>query len=234
MVYITKEVPSTINEVELAKLPAFECPPGRHLSTREGSGCFMDPPGFPSYFIRSVYTPCGDSPQRGADSVIFGRVLTVAEWPEGETWESNQAKHNKLLRKLYSPPPVASERVQAWARYVAGYFKGGVLPLSGSRNVSDLKFLSLADIKRELDEGGLTLERCRVADYILEHYPDFPRDTLYALCTDPAQCGYGNGNGSWWERLEVKPTPDKCPGGTVRKHPVNNSWCQVCGWEGER
>lgn len=53
---ITKDVPHTINAAELAKLPEAIIPDSYHLSQNEGSGCAMDPPGYPTYFIRHVYT----------------------------------------------------------------------------------------------------------------------------------------------------------------------------------
>ena len=237
---MSKPLPSTINQVELEKLPLFDCPPGQHADRNMGSGCFMDPPGYPTYFIQNVYTESGNYPSRGATAVIFGRVIDVAEWAKGDTWDGRIAKHDKLMRRLYVPPAIDHPRVQAWARSCAAYFGKSVTPTSGSRKVADLLFLRLDDIKRMLDSGELGLERCRVADYILEHFPDFPRDDLYTLCTTSLPHGKGKGgDGTWWEVLEEKPTPATCPGdapkGRPGRHPFNafnGTWCQVCGWPG--
>lgn len=226
---MTTKIPTTINTAELEKLPKAVIAGTHHLSKNMGSGCLMDPPGYPTYYIRHVYTKQGNAPHRGPESVISDRVISVAEWKEGETWESRSAAHKALMRRLYNPLPVDHPRVQAWARACSAYFGGGVIPPSGSRNVGDLYSYKLDVIKKGLDNGSLELEQCRVADYILEHYPDFPRDALYTLCTTRGSHGK-YGEGSWWELLEAKPTPKECPGCFLGPHPCNTSWCQVCGW----
>ena len=35
---------------------------------------------------------------------------------------------------------------------------------------------------------------------------------------------------TWWEQFSECPKPEDCPGGMGQKHPLNGSWCQVCGW----
>jgi hypothetical protein len=61
---------STINLEELRKLPLYRLRPGHHLSDNLGSGCHGDAPGYPSYFIQSVFTSRGDTPRSGPDGVI--------------------------------------------------------------------------------------------------------------------------------------------------------------------
>lgn len=38
------------------------------------------------------------------------------------------------------------------------------------------------------------------------------------------------GVGTWWRTMDNKPLPGTCPGDFKQRHPVNNEWCQFCGW----
>jgi hypothetical protein len=48
---------TTINRSRLESLPLAVLPPTYRLQAGCGNGCYLDPPGFPSYFTRHVYTP---------------------------------------------------------------------------------------------------------------------------------------------------------------------------------
>lgn len=213
------QIPSTINQTQLDKLPTYNIPDTCHLGT-PGMGCHMDPPGYPTYFLRPVYTKHGDSPRRGPDVVLFGRVYSRAEGCVGDD----------NARRFWAPLPIEHPRVQAWAMSVATYFGGGVIPESGSRAVADLKFYGLGTLRTKLADGTLPLERCRVADFILSFYPDFPRERLIVLCTT-----WQPDLGNWWETRDTRPAPQDCPGdGAMGRHPVNHTWCQGCGWNATR
>jgi hypothetical protein len=47
---------STINKDALNRLPIVKLPPTYRLQAGMGNGCFLDPPGYPTYFTQSVYT----------------------------------------------------------------------------------------------------------------------------------------------------------------------------------
>ena len=116
---------STLNPATLSALPLLgQLPQGYHLQRDPGNGCFLDPPGYPTYFTRSVYTPLGNNPQRGPTLVIDSpdgpRVVFTAEteWLKGETHETATARRRALLRGLYAPLPFEHARVQAWVAAV--------------------------------------------------------------------------------------------------------------------
>ncbi len=119
---------STLDPAKLAALPLLgELTRGYHLQRDPGAGCFLDPPGFPSYFTRAVYTASGADPGRGPTTVIDSpegpRVLYTAEtaWLRGETHEAMAARHAAGLRALYRPLPEDHPRVQAWRAAVHGH-----------------------------------------------------------------------------------------------------------------
>lgn len=115
---------TTINETELQKLPVYHLPPGYHLQEDSGNGCAGDPPGFPTYFTRSVYTANGNNPPRGYSMVIErgGNLYGIepANWKNGDTWEKVSAKRDSLMRRLWAPLPLDHPRTQAW---IVGTFK---------------------------------------------------------------------------------------------------------------
>jgi len=63
-----------------------------------------------------------------------------------------------------------------------------------------------------------------IKKYYDQHEPDLE------LIANPPEI-----DGNWWETYDHRPTPEECPGTArwgrpVNPHPVNGSWCQVCGW----
>src|SRR5437879_3457097 len=100
------QLPVTINRAEWEKLPVHKLPPTYRYSDHLGAGCFLDPPGYPSYFVQSVYTSYGNTPRKGATMVLFGRVVQT----EGYKQES----YERLLRRLWNPLPLEHPRTQAW------------------------------------------------------------------------------------------------------------------------
>ena len=127
---------STIDLAELKKLPACELPHTYHLQERPGgNGCFLDPPGFPSYFTRSVYTRHGNNPRKGPEEVIsvseqvvegadgaFRVTRSDKDWRREDTWDTVQARYQGRLRRLYRPLPFEHPRVQAWVAHLFQYF----------------------------------------------------------------------------------------------------------------
>ncbi len=117
---------STLDDTVLGKLPAYV--EGRYRADRGmGSGCFMDVPGFPSYFIQHLYYN-GNPPSHGPTAVIRDgggtlRVIDNNEWKPGETHEMHRERFDALMRSIYKPLPFESARVQAWVCHLFTYFK---------------------------------------------------------------------------------------------------------------
>jgi len=101
---------STLNHDELMKLPAANIPPSYRLDRSMGSGCFGDPPGYPTYFIQNVSTQAGNSPGRDGvtTAVIRGRAISsVGNYLDDRA---------PLMDLLWKPLPLEHPRVQAWIR----------------------------------------------------------------------------------------------------------------------
>lgn len=60
---------STLHADELEKLEKYELGK-KQISKQMGSCCFLDPPGFPSYFIQHIYTEQGNEPGTGPTAII--------------------------------------------------------------------------------------------------------------------------------------------------------------------
>jgi hypothetical protein len=112
---------STIDLDALRHLPKHRLPPTYHLQVHSGNGCFLDAPGYPSYFTKSVYTQHGNTPGRGPTLVIAhgSETYVVAshkDWMDGR--ESHDALTDGRLRSLWAPLPENHLRVQLWIRHV--------------------------------------------------------------------------------------------------------------------
>lgn len=93
-----------------------------HLQEDPGNGCIGDPPGYPTYFTRAVYTARGDEPGGGFSSLVIvdpenGDVFWDVEhvWRKNSTWVTVHAEQQELMRRLYKPLPIDHPRVLAWA-----------------------------------------------------------------------------------------------------------------------
>ena len=214
----------------------YTLPPTYRLSG-EGCGCYGEPPGHPRYFTRSVYTSHGNNPPHGRPQYEYkGRYFTELE----------------DVDKLFHPLPLEHERVQAW---IAGSFRhmahcyhdpDAKYGESAIYPVPDWRLRPFVDDKRFSDEWRAK-ERAVVEQANAEicahdaalatpdnhsatlkvrrHYPEF--QPTAELIDNPPEHG-----GDWWARMETRPAPEDCPGdaGLRTQHPVNGSWCQVCGW----
>ena len=219
---------STLNMAVLEALPNF-VGAGR-ISDQMGQGCFLDAPGFPSYFLRAVYNSRGDVPDSYPQAVIalpngMQKIVQPSvnnTWREGDTWDTVTARHAAVLRSLWSPLPLDHPRVQAWIDYLYGYFRNCYIDRAkGSRKVQDL-------LKYRPDD--YTVEDHAATALVRDFYPDFEptEENIERGC-------YGRPNGTWWEILAEKPTPENCPGDeNMGRHPMNGKWCQVCGWKEEK
>jgi hypothetical protein len=98
----------TIDIVRLRRLAHYNKPPTYELQSDPGNGCFLDPPGYPSYFTRSVYTQHGNNPWRGPQMVLLGRVVQTAR--------EDHEKVSARLKRLYKPLPLDHPRTRAWVQ----------------------------------------------------------------------------------------------------------------------
>lgn len=109
---------STINIDRLLRLPVSRRANSNkyHIGNSMGQGCFMDAPGYPSYFLQSIYTPNGNNPSKGECTVIrHENEFYVVATMEDDSIE-------KKLQWLWLPLPIDHPRVRAWIRYNYSYF----------------------------------------------------------------------------------------------------------------
>ncbi len=217
-----------------------------------GSGCFLDAPGFPSYFIKHVYNSRGDSPSRGPDSVL---------WCKGKPYELpdyDSDDRDAVYRSLYSPLPIDHPRVKLWILAVARhlhhcyrdverpeYGRPGTLiyPVPGYKLktaridpnwTEEYKATVQAEVdafnKMETDRATAiaTADNHNGVRTIREIYPDFQPPAWFF--DPPKDMGYSP---EWWECEDKPPDPGKCTGNPRRgndpawRHRDDN--CQYCG-----
>lgn len=252
---------STLNPEVLERLPIFNGP--GHLSESMGSACFLDPPGYPSYFVRNIYNGRGDSYERGPQAVIVhnfeSRVVDTAEAEPGYCVA--------LLRRMYRPLPIDHPRVATWMVclfhhlrncYVDAerpeYGRPGTLifpvpsyklrpipkPEAGLEIVPggafDLRVKAIeAENLAEQHRARLlaTPDNHAAVRQIRRVYPDYQPDPRLILHPE-----YFTRPGYWWEVLPEQPTsPADCnrtQRGVTGKCPMNSSWCQWCGATAEK
>jgi hypothetical protein len=111
---------STINTDLLMKLPVFTLHAMQqkryHLQENPGNGCYLDAPGYPTYYTRNVYTR-NDNDVNGGTTVIMynGIGYDVSDiWTRGDTWDVVYARHDALMKSLWRPLPIDHVRVQLW------------------------------------------------------------------------------------------------------------------------
>jgi hypothetical protein len=77
-----------------------------------------------------------------------------------------------------------------------------------------------------------TIENHEAVILIRRYYPDWtPTDNeADAILFGDVPLGYEQ-SGQWWETESERPTPENCKPRSCGPHPVNNTWCQFCGWK---
>jgi hypothetical protein len=242
---------STLNLKALAKLQKYSRkPPSYHISMNMGMGCYLDPPGYPSYFLQQIYTEYGNDPYRGPQHLIwtpelhYRIVYSVVD----------REPHQVNLRKLWLPLPLEHERTQLWVRAMLRHFKGGYYrpgeteygqPKIGFWDIGDFRTKIFVDDPRFSDTWR-DAAKAEIATYnmdlqvqwtqiaipenhvatclIKKYYPEYP----YNFDLVPVRH-----EGDWWETYDHKPTPEECPGSNGQKHSNMPTWCQMCGWRKE-
>lgn len=244
---------STIDREKLGRLPQLKLPPTFHLSRSRGNGCFMDPPGYPTYFTQSVFTGHGNSPPRKGQAtlVLLGHVVCA-------NYESLE-EVDKRLRGLWAPLPIDHRRVAAWISECYKYFHAcysvpDILEYGRPKTLTmscDFAHRKFKDDPRFSDEwrakeraavDAYNVEQTRqwnriaipdnhqAVRFIRKYYPEHAAIISW-IGVPPAS------EGDWWSVYATRPSPEECPGEArwenSARHPVNGSWCQVCGWHAE-
>ena len=246
---------TTINRRALAMLPVHKMPPSYQLQRSPGNGCAGDPPGHPTYFTQAVYTMHGNTPARGAQMVIFGRVVqSSTDWDSVKSWDEYHAKYQARMKKLWLPLPLDHPRTVEWIKRTYSHFnhcyqhpteqehgkpKTVILPVPYYELQSFTDDPRFSDEWREKEkaaieqrnqevtkerEGVCTPDNHMAVVIIRRYYPDHEPNLDYI--TDAPEHG-----GTWWERYATRPAPEDCPGDIGMKHPINGSWCQMCGYK---
>lgn len=243
----------TINVDELAKVATrYEVPPVLRLSDSWGAGCFLDAPGFPTYFLRSVYTAQGNTPRNGPDHVLgVGKDLWRFESDDYE-------KLGPIYRRIYRPLPLDHPRVKLWILAVARHLRScyrdeerqeygrpGTLiyPVPGyklktphidHRWTDEYKQAAIDEaeafnkMERDRADRIATIDNHMGVRNIREIYPDFQPPAWFL--NPPADMGQP---ADWWEMHDSPPEPGKCVGdytngkGVPWRHSDSN--CQFCG-----
>ncbi len=117
---------STINLTALRRLPVYNLPPTYHLSGF-GAACAGDAPGFPTYFLRGVYTQSGNNPPYRQKNPAPDHVITDPEdankhyrIPNSWDFSSKEKMDSGVFHRLWVPLPIDHPRVWLWmqATYV--------------------------------------------------------------------------------------------------------------------
>jgi hypothetical protein len=250
----------TINMVALKRLPVLKLAPTYYLQKDPGNGCAGDPPGYPTYFTRSVYTQYGNSPGRGPQLVLLGHVVTHSnDWRKSDNWETYQARKDTLMRKLWKPLPIDHPRTRAWIldtyRNHHNCYKGPEEKGPSGRDDRTVIWPcpyyvldSFHDDERFSDKWREE-EKARIEaknKEVIAYYQKFvsPENHQAVIIIKRYFPDYKpeldlienppQGIALWWERFERRPSPQECPGdGGIGKHPTGSTWCQLCGWSSE-
>ena len=247
---------STIDTDTLKQLQPYTLPASYHLQKEPGNGCAGDPPGYPTYFTRSVYTPAGNTPGRGATLVLGHYVVEQNEdWEGVKGWDEYRARMDARLRSLWNPLPLDHPRTRAWIRdsyrHLNKCYRDEERPEYGRAGtlifpLPHYKLKKFYDEERFNDDYRAK-ERAAVDAHNAQEF-----DRANAIATpenhravlkirkfypeyQPEQDLIDNPprqvEGHWWETEAEQPTPDKCKPRSMGPHPLNKSWCQWCGWQ---
>lgn len=259
---------STIDLDKLTKRPTFRLPGGTDATTRigkwsiqeePGCGCFGDPPGYPSYFLRAVYVG-GNNPQRGPQHVITyeGKHYVI------DTADDDWDMHKRVVAALYKPTPMDSERFKLWERAtykhhhhcyrddenkVVDVSDGNLLiyPLPNyklKKFVDDTRFndewrrnaiQEVESYNADIQARAAALavpENHSAVRIIKKYYPDYVPNLELIAKPDLVNVG------DWWETEASRPSKEECR--ATRRHKTIGSqdhdetnekdWCQWCGW----
>jgi hypothetical protein len=250
----------TINLKLLRRLPVYVLPPSYQLQQDSGNGCAGDPPGYPTYFTKCVYTQYGNKPPFSCSMVIRhnDRLYEIERgWSchKHVSYDDYRATADALMRRLWLPLPLEHPRTQAWIADKFRHLRHCYLnpALSGRERWNKLVIYPVPDYELNtfIDDACFSdkwraKERAAIiqanADIVAAAYKIATHDNHAAVVSireyypefQPTQDqidGKVETIGLWWETMAKRPTPDKCPGQYGTPHPVNGTWCQFCGYK---
>lgn len=227
---------STLNIAKLKLLPIF-VPQATHVSDSMGNGCYLDAPGYPTHFTRSVYTSRGDNPSRGPQMVITYEgvhyvVETAEDWKPGIDWDAHYAQIQSRLHDLWVPLPLDHIRTRLWVEACYRHMNHCYTDDSKPERSEDHIFIYPVPFYKSKDAGQIeywtklaTPENHAAVRCIRKFYPNYQPEQ------DLIDGQFKLYRADWWERDAERPAFDKCPGKYGHKHPMSKNWCQFCGWE---
>lgn len=251
---------STLKASVIKTLKPYVKPESYTIDSHMGSGCAGNPPGHPSYFVRSVYNRFGNEPNTGTKEVIEynGKLYALPDFWEGsKNWNECKAKRDRLYKRLYKALPEDHPRVVAWINATYSHLKHCYRDPYAVKQQDELliypvPFYKLktprVDFKRWSVE--YIIEYCKeIADYnqsVIDYArtiatPDNHKAVIAVreFYPDHVPTDYliytPYRMGSWWERESEQPTQYTCKGNDyLGAHPCNKTWCQECGWDSKR
>src|SRR5512138_3304822 len=76
-----------------------------HVSNSMGQGCMGDAPGYPTYFLRSIYTSRGNEPcAKGAPVTVILDENDLPRIVDRNGWSDE--KRERIIKELWNPLPI--------------------------------------------------------------------------------------------------------------------------------
>lgn len=250
---------NTINMEELSKLPSYDSEVSHyyHVDNHYGSACFLEPPGHPSYFIQSIYTFRGDHPYEGAQQLLLNHIISTDKTDHKKDLEPllrrlyKKPKYNSFrvkaweenlysyFRSCYVNDSIGDKALYAENLLIfpIPFYKLNAfhIPyLCGKAYLYSRELRNKRKEKINWQNNRMISEAKKIAipenhaafRHVKEWYPR-AKPRLDLISKPPRTAPH------WYERLLKKPTPENCIGEDFQEHPVNGTWCQVCGWKKE-
>lgn len=217
-----------------------------HLSNSMGSGCYGDPPGYPSYFIQHIYNHLGNTPNGAPDQGVIhspynGELYAVPD------------EREPFLRSIWLPLPIDHPRTRLWIHHAYAHSQhcyGDPAQGDKQRHVDRCIIWPVSKwslpVRPEPEVMyGQTKVRIDAADYrrlltayrtqvkvLIRHAWDIAKDPANHLAVLAIRKFYPDYEpelnlikkpykffqADWWEREVERPIPEKCPGFNNASH----------------
>lgn len=183
---------STIDVNKLRRHTLYKKPATYTIDTRPGSANFLDAPGYPTHFLRNVYTQYGNDP-KGEEILVINDPADV-----DTCYVVSQGYPRRSFRRLWVPLPEFHERVQLWEMQVYDYMHECYARPVGERNVSDCYILKYTKEREIIQDEGYQQyvfpDNALAILLIREFYPEhIPQEEWLAHGT-----GIGGAQHDWW------------------------------------
>ena len=250
--YTVATFPATLHAEGVDRLPVYTLPPTYRLGD-PGMGCYGDPPGFPTYYLRPVYNGHGNTPRNAPDAVLLGTdgKLRRAE-PKTTGGAGDDLRRAAFWRNLYRALPIEHPRVQAWIAatmsHLATCYQDEERPEYGRAGtlifpVPSYKLRTFADDPRWNEEYRAAgkaeadaFNRMEIARATTIATVDNHRGVRAIRAFYPdwmPSPGMVNGipgyrSAGWWTTGDEKPAPEVCPGDVSVSLLHTAERCQWC------